>query len=97
MLGYDEDRGIIPRVCESLFARIAESDGAPLPGGAPAFSVECSYMEIYNEKVRDLLVPTTANTAQKSLRVREHPVLGPYVEDLSKLVVRSYADIGMLS
>ena len=46
-------------------------------------------MEIYCERVRDLLNPK--NTG--NLRVREHPLLGPYVEDLSKLAVTSYPDI----
>jgi hypothetical protein len=45
--------------------------------------------QIYNEKVRDLLNPK--NTG--NLRVREHPSLGPYVEDLSKLMVRSYDEM----
>lgn len=54
-----------------------------------SFTVEVSYIEIYNEKVRDLLNPK--NTG--NLRVREHPSLGPYVEDLSKLAVASYDDM----
>lgn len=45
--------------------------------------------QIYNEKVRDLLNPK--NTG--NLRVREHPSLGPYVEDLSKLVVSGYEEM----
>ena len=49
-------------------------------------------MEIYLEKVRDLLNPS--NTG--NLRVRESPIYGPYVEDLSKLAVQSYADIEVL-
>ena len=49
-------------------------------------------MEIYCEHVRDLLNPKN----RTNLRVREHPLLGPYVEDLSKLVVTSYADINNL-
>jgi len=49
-------------------------------------------MEIYCEHVRDLLNPKNRN----NLRVREHPLLGPYVEDLSKLVVTSFADINNL-
>lgn len=53
------------------------------------FTVEVSYIEIYNEKVRDLLNPK--NTG--NLRVREHPSLGPYVEDLSKLVVSNYDEM----
>ena len=49
-------------------------------------------MEIYCERVRDLLNPKNS----KSLRVREHPLLGPYVEDLSKLAVMSYNDVNNL-
>lgn len=46
-------------------------------------------MEIYCERVRDLLNPNNKG----NLRVREHPLMGPYVEDLSKLAVTSYTDI----
>jgi len=49
-------------------------------------------MEIYCEHVRDLLNPK--NTS--NLRVREHPLYGPYVEDLSKLAVTSFDDISDL-
>jgi len=52
-------------------------------------SFQVSYMEIYCERVRDLLNPKNKG----NLRVREHPLLGPYVEDLSKLAVTSYNDI----
>ena len=57
-----------------------------------SYKVEVSYMEIYNEKVRDLLNPRSSG----NLRVREHPVLGPYVEDLSKLLVSSFTDVNNL-
>ncbi len=46
-------------------------------------------VQIYNEKVRDLLNPKNSG----NLRVREHPSLGPYVEDLSKLMVNSYEEM----
>lgn len=49
-------------------------------------------MEIYCERVRDLLNPKNKN----NLRVREHPLLGPYVEDLSKLAVTCFDDINEL-
>ena len=49
-------------------------------------------MEIYCERVRDLLNPKNKG----NLRVREHPLMGPYVEDLSKLAVTSYNDISDL-
>ena len=39
-----------------------------------------SYLEIYNEKVRDLLKSTSAGKVQHTLRVREHPKEGPYVQ-----------------
>lgn len=53
---------------------------------------QVSYMEIYCERVRDLLNPKNKG----NLRVREHPLMGPYVEDLSKLAVTSYTDIADL-
>jgi len=54
--------------------------------------LQVSYMEIYCEHVRDLLNPKNRG----NLRVREHPILGPYVEDLSKLAVTSFQDINDL-
>lgn len=87
MMGTKDEEGIIPKICRKLFEKICDSD----PG--TMFSVEVSYFEIYCERVRDLLNPQSQNT---SLRVREHPLLGPYVEDLSKLAVTSYEDIHQL-
>ncbi|KAG9510320.1 Kinesin-like protein KIF1A, partial [Fragariocoptes setiger] len=83
MMGSRDEEGIIPRICNDLFTYL-QSAGQDLD-----YTVEVSYMEIYCERVRDLLNPRN----QASLRVREHPVLGPYVEGLSKLVVTSYQDI----
>ena len=57
-----------------------------------AHTQQVSYMEIYCERVRDLLNPKNKN----NLRVREHPLLGPYVEDLSKLAVTCFDDINEL-
>lgn len=76
--------GITPMLCKDLFRRIREGSTERLH-----FTVEVSYMEIYCERVRDLLNPKNKG----NLKVREHPLLGPYVEDLSKLAVTSYADI----
>ena len=50
-------------------------------------------MEIYNEKVHDLLDP---GPHKHSLKVREHTVLGPYVDGLALLAVASYEDIETL-
>ncbi|UZJ55379.1 hypothetical protein CBS101457_004699 [Exobasidium rhododendri] len=85
MVGYAEEKGLIPLTCSRLFDDITEKKMAD-PN--LRITVEVSYIEIYNEKVRDLLNPKNGN-----LRVREHPSLGPYVEDLSKLVVKDFNDI----
>ncbi|CAB3253141.1 unnamed protein product [Arctia plantaginis] len=82
--GEDSQEGIIPQICKDLFRRIKSTTNDDLK-----YSVEVSYMEIYCERVRDLLNPKNKG----NLRVREHPALGPYVEDLSKLAVTSYHDI----
>ncbi|XP_077588187.1 kinesin-like protein KIF1B isoform X17 [Stigmatopora nigra] len=90
MMGKQEEgqEGIIPMLCEDLFEKInADNNKEEL-----SYSVEVSYMEIYCERVRDLLNPKNKG----NLRVREHPLLGPYVEDLSKLAVTSYTDIADL-
>uniref|UniRef100_A0A8C5JRM5 plus-end-directed kinesin ATPase n=1 Tax=Junco hyemalis TaxID=40217 RepID=A0A8C5JRM5_JUNHY len=71
-------------MCEDLFSRINDTTNDNM-----SYSVEVSYMEIYCERVRDLLNPKNKG----NLRVREHPLMGPYVEDLSKLAVTSYNDI----
>ncbi|CAH2050780.1 unnamed protein product, partial [Iphiclides podalirius] len=86
--GADEG-GIIPRLCDALFERIAKQQSPP----ALTYKVEVSYMEIYNERVHDLLDP---ETTRRSLRVREHAVLGPYVDGLSQLAVTSFQDIDNL-
>ncbi|XP_065132242.1 kinesin-like protein KIF1A isoform X7 [Paramisgurnus dabryanus] len=86
MMGKQEQdqEGIIPLLCEDLFTKISDNNDNSM-----SYSVEVSYMEIYCERVRDLLNPKNKG----NLRVREHPLMGPYVEDLSKLAVTSYTDI----
>uniref|UniRef100_A0A3B4BYX4 plus-end-directed kinesin ATPase n=1 Tax=Pygocentrus nattereri TaxID=42514 RepID=A0A3B4BYX4_PYGNA len=86
MMGKQEkdQQGIIPLLCEDLFTKISNNNDNNM-----SYSVEVSYMEIYCERVRDLLNPKNKG----NLRVREHPLMGPYVEDLSKLAVTSYNDI----
>ena len=85
MMGYGAEEGVIPKICRDMFDRI----GAIQKDPNMACTVEVSYLEIYNERVRDLLNPATKG----NLKVREHPSTGPYVEDLAKLVVRSFPEI----
>uniref|UniRef100_G3U6H2 Kinesin family member 13A n=2 Tax=Loxodonta africana TaxID=9785 RepID=G3U6H2_LOXAF len=88
MMGNAEQLGLIPRLCCALFQRISLEQNE-----SQTFKVEVSYMEIYNEKVRDLLDP---KGSRQSLKVREHKVLGPYVDGLSQLAVTSFEDIESL-
>ncbi|KAL7799006.1 kinesin domain-containing protein [Trichoderma ceciliae] len=85
MMGYGKEVGIIPNICQEMFRRIDMIQGDK----STKCTVEVSYLEIYNERVRDLLNPSTKG----NLKVREHPSTGPYVEDLAKLVVTSFPEI----
>ncbi|XP_055627378.1 kinesin-like protein Klp98A isoform X2 [Toxorhynchites rutilus septentrionalis] len=85
MMGTAEAQGLIPRICRSLFGRmkLGQDDGV-------GYKTQCSYLEIYNERVKDLLGPASAG---HGLRVREHRALGPYVENLSQHPVSDYSEI----
>ncbi|KAJ4450484.1 Kinesin-like protein Klp98A, partial [Periplaneta americana] len=85
MMGSPECQGLIPRICKTLFNRMA----AGKEQGA-SYRTEVSYLEIYNERVKDLLQPSATS---HSLRVREHPRFGPYVQGLSRHLVTDYSDI----
>lgn len=85
MMGYGKEHGIIPAICQDMFKRIAVMQ----QDKTLKCTVEVSYLEIYNERVRDLLNPSTKG----NLKVREHPSTGPYVEDLAKLVVSGFQEI----
>ncbi|KAH7255593.1 uncharacterized protein BKA55DRAFT_537981 [Fusarium redolens] len=85
MMGYGKEIGIIPMICQDMFKRIDELQ----KDKTTKCTVEVSYLEIYNERVRDLLNPSTKG----NLKVREHPSTGPYVEDLAKLAVNGFQEI----
>ncbi|KAG7401813.1 hypothetical protein PHYBOEH_010276 [Phytophthora boehmeriae] len=55
MVGYGNDKGIIPKASEVIFQRIGESSAGV------TFKVEASMMEIYNERVKDLFNPSLDN------------------------------------
>jgi len=83
--GSGDLRGIIPRVNEQLFERIdREQEVVP----TRRFLVMCSFFEIYNEIIFDLLNPVQDRSKLGAgLQVKEHPVLGIYVKDLQEIVV----------
>lgn len=81
----DDLQGLVPRICKALFSgmKTGQKDGI-------AYKTQVSYLEIYNERVRDLLGPQNVGHA---LRVREHRLHGPYVENLSQHSVSDYEEI----
>ncbi|KAJ6037076.1 hypothetical protein N7540_001355 [Penicillium herquei] len=86
MMGTPEQPGLIPRTCEDLFQRIEDS-----PSPDISYNVRVSYFEVYNEHVRDLLVPRT--DPPHYLRIRESPSEGPYVKDLTEVTARNYNEL----
>ncbi|KAL6422349.1 hypothetical protein ACFW04_010595 [Cataglyphis niger] len=83
---FDEKVGIIPRFCQEIFTQAHENPQI-------ITTVEISYFEIYNEKIHDLLASTNNGLKKAPLKVREHPVFGPYVVDLSQHCVQNYKDL----
>ncbi|XP_055018395.1 uncharacterized protein kif16bb [Boleophthalmus pectinirostris] len=88
MMGQKGDKGLIPRICEGLFQQIAEKSKS-----AVSFHTEVSFLEIYNERVQDLLQKSLVPTDKACLKVREHPKEGPYVQNLTRYLVQSYSDV----
>lgn len=88
MMGTEDDEGLIPRICRELFRKMQDSKQS----GA-SFHTEISYLEIYNEKVKDLLNSKCNSSQGNNLKVREHPKTGPYVAELTKHLVTDYSDV----
>ncbi|OAX80926.1 kinesin heavy chain, partial [Emergomyces africanus] len=86
MMGSDIDdevgKGIIPRIVEQMFASILAS-----PGNIE-YTVRVSYMEIYMERIRDLLVPLNDN-----LPIHEEKSRGVYVKGLLEIYVSSVQEV----
>jgi len=85
MMGEKKDRGIIPRFARHMWEKINDNNKSD-------FKVEVSYFEIYSEQIFDLLVPPSG-THKNKLKVREHPVMGPYVENLKTYPALNFEDI----
>ncbi|XP_023879431.2 kinesin-like protein KIN-12D [Quercus suber] len=95
MLGEIEDlelkpsphRGMTPRIFEFLFARI-EAEEEIRRDERLKYNCKCSFLEIYNEQITDLLDPSSTN-----LLLREDVKKGVYVENLSEFEVQTVSDI----
>ncbi|CAA0829443.1 Phragmoplast orienting kinesin-1 [Striga hermonthica] len=83
----DDDCGITPRIFEYLFRRIKEEEESGKHERL-AYSCKCSFLEIYNEQITDLLEPSSIN-----LQIREDSKKGVYVENLTEYNVRTVNDV----
>lgn len=90
IVGYGDNKGIIPRATEEIFQRIAKRDADPSVN--IKHEVRLSMIEIYNEKVADLLSKNDKRS-KEGLEVREHPKTGVFVKGLSDVPVSSYDEI----
>ncbi|GKY93552.1 hypothetical protein MPSEU_000322600 [Mayamaea pseudoterrestris] len=84
-----KDCGVIPRACFDLFETIRTR----CKGQA---TVELSYLEVYNEEIRDLLSSNKTSSTNAQLRIREHPNGDVYVRGLEARTVTSSSDVGRL-
>ncbi|KAK9880597.1 hypothetical protein WA026_011837 [Henosepilachna vigintioctopunctata] len=84
MMGSPENQGLIPRICKALFEKMSENSKKGI-----THRVQVSYLEIYQERVADLL----RNRDNTSLKVREHPKKGPYVQGLTTCLVTNYGHV----
>ncbi|CAH0550729.1 unnamed protein product [Brassicogethes aeneus] len=84
MMGSPENQGLIPRICKALFEKMSENSKL-----GTTHRVQVSYLEIYQERVADLL----GGRDNSSLKVREHPKKGPYVQGLTTCLVTNYNHI----
>mmetsp|Transcript_5640 Transcript_5640/g.12401 ORF Transcript_5640/g.12401 Transcript_5640/m.12401 type:complete len:722 (-) Transcript_5640:345-2510(-) len=88
MMGTDEVKGIIPQLNDDLFEKLAlkieqvESDNVN-DNSNTKFMLTVSFLEVYNEDIKDLLMPS-----DKKLKIHENPKMGIYVEDLCELIVK---------
>lgn len=78
----EEGRGVIPRIVEQIFASIMTSPSTI------EYTVRVSYMEIYMEKIRDLLQPANDN-----LPIHEEKNRGVYVKGLLEIYVSTVHEV----
>ncbi|KAI3716452.1 hypothetical protein L1987_67345 [Smallanthus sonchifolius] len=86
----NDQQGLTPRVFERLFSRIFEEQNKHADKQL-MYQCRCSFLEIYNEQITDLLDP-----AQGNLHIREDIKTGVYVENLTEEAVCNIKDVTQL-
>lgn len=90
MIGYGENKGIVPLATDEIFKRIAANDDKD-----KTYEVSCMMCEIYNEKVQDLMIQVNKRPGN-GLKIRESKALGIFVDGLSKHAVTSFEEISKI-
>jgi hypothetical protein len=87
-----ENRGIIPNCFAHIFGCLEQGDEGT------RFLIRCSYLEIYNEEVYDLLIDSkkTQQTGPVKLEIKENPDKGIFVKDLQQIIVKSIPEMETL-
>lgn len=84
------DRGVVPRVFQNLFSRIQRM-GESSPEKQTSYQCRCSFLEVHNEQINDLLEPS-----QRDLQIRENASNGIHVENLTDEYVSTADDISQI-
>ena len=100
MFGDENQQGLTPRVLSNLMSRLAASSSQSTSNSSSC--IKMGYLEIYNEKVRDLLgwrpaslgsgFSTCTDFELPSLKIREHPSKGVFVQGLTMHDLNSFDD-----
>ena len=84
--GNTGERGLCSMALDYLFAQIDRTNT----------KVKISYLEIYNEHVKDLLAETASKTAQFGLMILEDPIKGIVIPELTEYKINSLEEFGVL-
>ena len=87
MIGYGANKGIVPQATAEIFRRIQDNDDT-----SKTYEVTAQMVEIYNEKVQDLLIEPSKRPGN-GLKIRESKISGVYIEGVTKVPVSSYEQI----
>jgi centromeric protein E len=81
MMGDDKEPGLMILAADEIFEGVASKPDT-------IFLIRLSYIEIYNEEIKDLLDPDG-----EKLKIYDHPMQGPYVKGVTEKVVRSVEEV----